>query len=63
MLPKSETPATKFKTLWELKIEHVVIVLSYYEGNKSYAAKALGVSLRTLRYWVAWYDELKEFKK
>lgn len=39
--------------------EHVIAVMGLYKGSRAKSAKALGISVRTLRNWVIRFD-LKE---
>ena len=44
----SESPKARLLTLEELKRQHVQLVLDHVDGNKTEAAKILGISTRTL---------------
>lgn len=51
----------------KLNVKRVTIVLikramALYDGNKTHAAKALGMNIRTLRYWITRNEELHLFK-
>src|SRR4051812_31247831 len=46
-----------------MKIEEAHRALIHFKGNKTHAAKALGIGIRTMRNWVRKYDLLKEFRK
>ena len=41
------------KTMNQVKREVALAALKYCRGNKTHAAKLLGVSIRTYRYWIA----------
>ncbi len=43
-----------------LKLVHDA--LKRNDGNRTDAANELGVTVRCIRYWIAKYDELQEFK-
>lgn len=43
------------RPLWQVEKEAVVRALDYFGGNRTHAAKALGISLRGLRYKLAQY--------
>jgi hypothetical protein len=49
----------KFKTLEQIEIEHIRLVLSYYHFNKQVAAKVLGISDRGLRLKFNLHPELQ----
>jgi len=52
----------KSKTLHEVMIGLVHDVLKRNGGNKTKAAKELGVTVRCVRKWIAKFDELSEFR-
>lgn len=52
----------KFQTLEEVKVRAVKRALLHFEGNKKRVAKALGISIRSVRNYVSRYPELHEFK-
>lgn len=41
------------ESLKEAKLQIVEVVLRYYRGNRTQAARALGVPVRTMRYWIS----------
>ena len=45
------------KTLLEIQDEYCLIVLEMYHGNRTQAARALGITHRTLRNYIARYRE------
>jgi len=51
------------KSLHEIKLEHIRRALIEYHGNKTFASRALRISLRSVRLWVAKEDKLIEFRK
>ena len=50
-------------TLGDAEVEAIHAALAYFKGNKTHTAKALGVSLRTLRMKVANSERLVEFRR
>jgi transcriptional regulator with PAS, ATPase and Fis domain len=52
----------QFRTMEEIKIRAIKRALVHFEGNKIHAAKALGISVRSVRNYVKHYPELSEFK-
>jgi len=52
-----------FKTLEQVEIEHIRLVLSYYHFNTLLASKALGITDRTIRNKLRQYPELKPTEK
>lgn len=49
-------------SLHSVIIHEVDAVMSRFHGNKTHAAKHLGVSVRTLRYWIGAYIELEQWR-
>jgi DNA-binding NtrC family response regulator len=49
-------------TMEQIELAVIQSALKHFDGNKSRAARALGVSVRTIRNKVAKYPELFEFK-
>lgn len=43
-------------TLWDIECAYVEHMLAKHEGNRTHAARELGVSLRTLRLWLKKMD-------
>jgi transcriptional regulator with PAS, ATPase and Fis domain len=52
----------KSKTLHEVLLRLVHDTLKRNDGNKTRAAKELGVTVRCVRNWIAKFDELSEFR-
>lgn len=50
------------KSLWEVEREIILKTLMYFKGNKSHAAKALGVTIKTLYNKIQEYGENLNFK-
>lgn len=50
-------------TLDQIKAKVIRQALIQYKGNKTHAAKALGISLRTLKYWVNEHEILEEYRR
>ena len=48
-----------FQTLAEVEKEHILDVLHKLGGNKTHAAKALGIGIRTLQRKLIQYDYKK----
>ncbi len=51
-----EEPKPVFKTMREIQIEYTMKVLTELCGNRTHTAKALGISIRTLRHWIGTND-------
>lgn len=45
------------RPLKEIEREYILQALVYFRGSRTYAAKALGMSLRTLRFKIAQYRD------
>lgn len=54
-VPGTSPEALKIKTLYELEKEHIISTLEKLERNKTQAAKALGITVKTL------YTKLQEY--
>jgi DNA-binding protein Fis len=52
----------KSKTLHEVMLNVVYQTLKTNEGNRTKAAKELGVTVRCVRKWIAKFDELDDFR-
>lgn len=52
----------KSPTLHQVMLKCVHEALRRHGGNKTNAARELGVTTRCLRSWVAKFDELKDFR-
>ena len=58
--PASVEPAEpKMVSLWEMERELILKTLAAKQGNRTHAAKALGISLRTMRNKLREYRELE----
>ena len=53
----------KSKTLHALMLQYVHEALRRNRGNKTNAAKELGVTVRCIRNWITKFDELGEFRR
>lgn len=51
------------RTLRSIKIAAVEAALEYFGGNKTIAARDLGISLRSIRLFVAKCEELQRFRE
>jgi hypothetical protein len=47
----------------DVQIEAVKIALEFFYGNKVHTARALKISIRSLRNWVADMPELAQFRR
>jgi DNA-binding NtrC family response regulator len=45
--------------LWRVECAWILHVLEHFKGNRSHAAKALGISIRTLRNKIDLYKKMK----
>jgi DNA-binding NtrC family response regulator len=54
---------TPGKTLESIEREAIALALSHFKGNKTHAARALGICLRTLRLKIARYPELAHYRR
>ena len=50
------------KTVREVMYQHIKVVLRFTGGNRTLAAKFLGMKYRTLRYYIKNHDEFEEFR-
>lgn len=57
--PHPEPVEPKMVSLWEMERELILKTLNAKEGNRTHAAKALGISLRTMRNKLREYRELE----
>ena len=48
-------------TLYELEKRHIIKALNYFEGNKTQAANALGITIKTLYNKLHEYGEFEKF--
>jgi DNA-binding protein Fis len=46
-------------TLWDIEIMFVEMILVRNNGNRTHAARDLGVSVRTLRHWISETMDIK----
>lgn len=53
----------KFKSLAEIEQAHIVAALDHFKGNKTRAADALGISLKTLYSKLHTYDLFEQYRK
>lgn len=53
----------EFKTLDQVEKSHIIVALELHQGNKSRAAKALGISLKGLYNKLHQYDLFKMYMK
>ena len=51
----------RFKTLEEMEVEHIEKALSFFENNKSKAAQALGVTVKTLYNKLHYYGLFEKY--
>lgn len=51
----------RFKTLEEIEVEHIEKALSTFENNKSKAAQALGVTVKTLYNKLHYYGLFEKY--
>lgn len=52
----------KSKTLHYFMLRFVRRCLRRHQGNRTKAARELGVSVRCVRTWISKFDELSEFR-
>lgn len=55
--------AEKHPTLREQTLVIVADTLRRHNGNRTYAALELDISIRALRMWIEKYDQLSEFRR
>lgn len=51
----------RFKTLEEIEVEHIEKALSFFENNKSKAAQALGITVKTLYNKLHYYGLFEKY--
>lgn len=49
---KPKEIVVEFQTMREVQLDYCLYVLEELNGNKTQAAKALGISIRTIRNWI-----------
>lgn len=58
--PRSSDQLPSSRSLWEIEREHILKVLQEANGNRTHAAKRLGISIRTLRNKLREYRQLQD---
>lgn len=52
----------KIPLIDRVKIQLVINALKQFNNNRTKAAKFIGVSSRTIRHWISYYDQLKSYR-
>ena len=60
--PRTVPPETEGKTVWKMERDLILATLSQVQGNRTHAAKILGISLRTLRNKIREYQSMQQEK-